>query len=98
MLSQASISAPVVASVTTVRATGLPAESCATAFVRQASFGAPCRASTTSSCLVVIFLSSSPTFTARSAAVARPAAFGADTAGRIVDRDIGRVVARLAPR
>lgn len=98
MLSQASIWAPVRASVTTVRATGLPAESSATAFVCQASLGEPCRASTTNWGLAVVFFSASPRFAARSAEAARSAAFGADTAGLIVVRDIGRVVARLALR
>ncbi len=98
MLSQASICLPERASVRTVRATGLPSESCPTTLVRQASFGAPCRASTTSWGLAVTFFSSSPVFAARSAAVARSAAFGAERAGVMSASEMARLVDRSAPR
>lgn len=94
MLSHASICAPVRASVSTVRATGLPRESCAAAFVCQASFGAPCRASTTSCGLAVSFFSVSPRLAALRAFAARSAALGADRTGVTLERDIALLVAR----
>src|SRR3954453_10083961 len=98
MSSQASICAPVRASVRTVRETGLPSESLAATFVRQASFGEPCRASTTSCGVAVSFFNVSPRLTARRAFAARSAAFGADMEGVTEERDILLRVARFALR
>ncbi|CAM5718808.1 hypothetical protein SALBM311S_05506 [Streptomyces alboniger] len=98
MVLQASIWVPVPASVRTVRAAGLPRESCATAFVRHASFGVPCRVSTTSCDLAVILRRVSPRLAARSAFTARSAAFGADSFGVTLASEITPFVARSALR
>lgn len=98
MLSQASIWRPVRASVSTVRATGLPSESRPAASVRQASLGLPCRASTISRGLALTCLSVSPRWRARSAFTARSAALVAETAGRIESSDMVPRVARSALR
>ncbi|CAM5717690.1 hypothetical protein SCANM63S_06301 [Streptomyces canarius] len=98
MLSQASICAPVRASVSTVRATGLPSESRPTASVRQASFGLPCRASTTSTGLALACFSVVPRLAARRALTARPAALGPETRGVTEGTETACRVARSAPR
>ena len=98
MLSQASIRAPVRASVSTVLATGLPRESRATAFVRQTSFGVPCSASTISCGFAVTFFSFSPVCAARRAFAAESAAFGAVTFGVMLGSAIVLPVALFALR